>query len=103
MLFQFVLQTTITPKGVFIPDNPSGREPIAGASLLAKNFASKLAPTIGEASNGQSGLKRHEAETVFVPPLPAAESIALMVACVAKCRRQNGRSAWLRAFRVSPD
>jgi len=36
------------------PDNPLGHEPIVGASLLAKNFASKLAPTIGKASNKQS-------------------------------------------------
>jgi uracil-DNA glycosylase family 4 len=38
------------------PDNPSGPESAVGASSLAKDFASKLAPTIGEASNGQSGI-----------------------------------------------
>ena len=37
-------------------NNPLDNVPIVGASLLAKSFASKLAPTIGETSNGQSGL-----------------------------------------------
>ena len=39
------------------PNNPLGNEPTVGASSLANNFASKLAPTIGEASIGQSRLK----------------------------------------------
>ena len=37
------------------PENPLDREPTVGASLLAKFFASKLAPTIGKVSYGQSG------------------------------------------------
>ena len=40
------------------PNNPLDNEPTVGASSLANNFASKLAPTIGKASNGQSGLNR---------------------------------------------
>src|SRR4030065_324654 len=50
--------STLSPNpSPFNPNNPLDNEPTVGASLLAKNFASKLAPTIGKASNGQSGFK----------------------------------------------
>ncbi len=39
------------------PNNPLDNEPTVGASTLANNFASKLAPTIGEASIGRSKSK----------------------------------------------
>ncbi len=48
------------------PDNPLGHEPTAGASLLAINLASKLAPAKGKASNGQSGLNFNSSQ----PPQP---------------------------------
>ena len=49
------IETGIAFGGEFIPDCPLEAFPIVGASLLAKFFASKLAPTVGSWPNGQSG------------------------------------------------
>jgi hypothetical protein len=51
----------------FNPNDPLDSEPTVGASLLAKNFASKLAPTIGKASNGQSGFKQKAFLNGWIP------------------------------------
>ena len=51
-----IIKPTVTGASGINPDNPLGYEPTVGASLLANNFASKLAPTIGKTSNGQSGI-----------------------------------------------
>jgi len=45
----------LNPSKLLNPDCPLEAFPIVGASLLAKFFASKLAPTVGPWPNGQSG------------------------------------------------
>jgi hypothetical protein len=45
----------IEPDSGLIPEKSSGEKPPVGASLLAKNFASKLAPTIKKSLTDNSG------------------------------------------------
>src|SRR4030067_346239 len=71
-------------KETFNPNCPIEAFPIVGASLLAKFFASKLAPTVGSWPNGLSGFKGTSKNSEFAQMQGAKEGQASRAADARK-------------------
>jgi len=65
----------LNPSKLLNPDCPLEAFPIVGASLLAKFFASKLAPTVGSRPDGLSGLNVISCPLASSPPLHEGRNV----------------------------